>query len=71
MTAPTISATPKKPLISGRHPDMTMPTLHLVEHALVLPAPQALHLVGRASRLERAGQACCEVAIVIDIIAAV
>jgi hypothetical protein len=23
MTAPTISATPKKPLISGRHPDMT------------------------------------------------
>ena len=22
MTAPTISATPKKPLISGRHPDM-------------------------------------------------
>jgi hypothetical protein len=26
-TAPTISATPKKPLISGRHPDMTMPLL--------------------------------------------
>jgi hypothetical protein len=25
MTAPTISATAKKPLISGRHPDMTTP----------------------------------------------
>ena len=25
MTAPTTRATPKKPLISGRHPDMTMP----------------------------------------------
>ena len=25
MAAPTISATPKKPLISGRPPDMTMP----------------------------------------------
>jgi hypothetical protein len=31
------------------------PGLHLVEHALVLPALQAFDLVGRASRLERAG----------------
>jgi hypothetical protein len=31
------------------------PGLHLVEHALVLPALQAFDLIGRASRLERAG----------------
>ena len=38
---------------------------------LVLPTLQALDLVGGASRLERAGQARCEVAIVIDVIASV
>ena len=52
MTAPTISATPKKPLISGRHPDMAAfaRTPVLPEATPVDPLPAQSAVSGREQR---------------------